>query len=259
MDQSTKLDSSWARGPVGFRPAFLDFDRGIRVGNLEPHERITKILKAALEARFGTEFVTERWGRGVYWRWIGYLARANRAAKPISSGVSFGCSKFFIEMDTDERRFKCGMQVERGYLRAPAQMRACRLASDWDWHRLLAGLRPRTRLMAELRRLARDGFEIHAGSWSDPHVFTSSRLPSARQIAEALRRAPASEWCGFQVYYPLGEDDVRSIAGPELVEVMLSVFDEVAPALSWCSQVPCTARAAGVARSFVSALPTVAP
>ena len=31
----------------GFRPELLDFKRGIHVGNLEPHERITKILKGA--------------------------------------------------------------------------------------------------------------------------------------------------------------------------------------------------------------------
>jgi hypothetical protein len=31
-----------------FRPEFLDFDRGIHVGNLSDHERITRILKLAL-------------------------------------------------------------------------------------------------------------------------------------------------------------------------------------------------------------------
>ncbi len=96
---------------IGFRPEFLDFRRGIRVGNLEENERITRILKLALESRYEQPFVTERWGRGVYWQWIGYLPRANRAAKPISGNVSFGCSKFFLMVDTDEQLFKCGMQV----------------------------------------------------------------------------------------------------------------------------------------------------
>jgi hypothetical protein len=36
---------------VGFRPEFLDFERGIHVGNLQDNERITRILKLALEAR----------------------------------------------------------------------------------------------------------------------------------------------------------------------------------------------------------------
>jgi hypothetical protein len=101
----------------GFRPDLLDFKRGIHVGNLEENERITRILKLALEARYGQPFVTERWGRGVYWRWIGFLARANREAKPISSKVSFGCAKYFISLDPEESTFKCGMQVERGYLK----------------------------------------------------------------------------------------------------------------------------------------------
>lgn len=232
------IDAAWAKGPVGFRSAYLDFDRGIRVGNLEPHERITRILKAGLESRFRTPFVTERWGRGVHWQWIGYLARENRAAKPISHDVSFGCSKFFIEVDTGERRFKCGMQVERGYLRPPSGFTACRLRSDWDWHRLVAGLSPRTPLMRELSRLKSEGFEIHAGSWSDASVFAGPRLPAARRIAEVLSAAPASRWCGFQLYYALGEDDVRVTPGAELVDAMFAVFDEVARVMSLCSQVP---------------------
>ena len=153
--------------------------RGIRVGNLEPHERITRILKSGLEARYQQEFVTERWGRGVFWQWIGFLTRANRSAKPKSSHVSFGCSKFFIMVDTDGRRFECGLQIERGYVRAPREMRECQLRSDWDWQRLVAGLTPRALLMRELKRLTDDEFEIQAGSWSEPHVFRKATLPSS--------------------------------------------------------------------------------
>lgn len=231
-------DWSWAKTAVGFRPSFLDFDRGIRVGNLEPHERITRILKGALEARFRQSFVTERWGRGVFWQWIGYLARENRAAKPLSSGVSFGCSKFFVMVDTGERRFKCGMQVERGYLRAPATLRGCRLARDWDWHRLLAGLAPRSPLVRELTRLLREGFEIHAGSWSDPRVYRGARLPPPGRIRQALEAAPGREWCGFQVFHALDEADVRATSGQDLVEIMLAVFEEVTRTMSLCSQMP---------------------
>ena len=80
-----------------FRPEFLDFQRGIHVGNLNDHERITRILKLALEARYGQPFVTERWGRGVYWHWIGYLPRANRLARnpyprmSVSAARNFSC------------------------------------------------------------------------------------------------------------------------------------------------------------------------
>ena len=84
--------------PTGeaFRSEWIDFQRGIRVGNLEPHERITQILKFHLEQRYRTPFVTDRWGRGVYWQWICWLPRANREAKPISNKVNFGCAKLFI-------------------------------------------------------------------------------------------------------------------------------------------------------------------
>jgi hypothetical protein len=227
----------WAKTAVGFRPEFLDFGRGIRVGNLEPHERITRILKSALETRYRQPFVTERWGRGVFWQWIGYLARANRDAKPLSSHVSFGCSKLFISVDTEEQRFKCGMQVERGYLRAPAESRECRLRPDWDWHRLVNGLSPRGALSRELTRLVADGFEIHAGSWSDPHVFGPDTPPRAIALKSALERAGPREWSGFQLYYPLAEADVQATSGPDLVDVMLAVFDEVTPALNLCSAV----------------------
>ena len=59
-----------AEVPTGaaFRPEWIDFEHGIRVGNLEPHERITQILKHGLEQRHGVKFVTDRWGRGVHWQ-----------------------------------------------------------------------------------------------------------------------------------------------------------------------------------------------
>ena len=66
----------------GFRPEYLDFQRGIRVGHLEPHQRITQILKHTLQDRYQEDFVIDRWGRGVYWQWICFLPKANRIAKP---------------------------------------------------------------------------------------------------------------------------------------------------------------------------------
>ena len=138
---------------LAFRPEYLDFRRGIHVGNLEDNERITRILKLALESRYAQPFVTERWGRGVYWQWIGYLPRANREAMPLSSRVSFGCSKFFLNVDTEEKFFKCGLQVERGYVKAPRGYRECQLQPDWDWHRLLRSLQPRSPMERELKRL----------------------------------------------------------------------------------------------------------
>lgn len=242
----------WAKTAIGFRSEFLDFSRGIHVGNLEPHERITRILKGALEAEYRQDFVTERWGRGVFWQWIGFLNRANRAAKPQSSGVSFGCSKFFVSVDTNERRFTCGLQVERGYVRASREERGFRLCPDWDWHRLVAGLTPRATLYRELKRLVdEEQFEVRLGSWADSHVFGgaegasdqtraagSRRLPSAPKLRALLEQAPAREWCGAQVYFPLAEDDVRAMSGIDLIEAMMAVFEEVRPAMNECMQVP---------------------
>jgi hypothetical protein len=224
---------------IAFRPEYLDFRRGIRVGNLEDNERITRILKLALESRYGQPFVTERWGRGVYWQWIGYLPRGNREAKPLSSHVSFGCSKFFITVDTDDRLFKCGMQVERGYLRAPREYRECQLRTDWDWHRLLRALKPRSPMERELRRLVlREGFALHGGSWeTEPAYFDRRNFPSMAKLRRLLASAPGNQWAGFQIYYPMREEEVRASTGVDLVEAMLAVFHEVTPAMNLCMQI----------------------
>lgn len=224
---------------IRFRPEFLDFQRGIRVGNLEDNERITRILKLALEARHQEPFVTERWGRGVYWRWIGFLPRANRTAKPLSSHVSFGCSKFFLMVDTDDKLFKCGLQIERGYIRAPREFRECRLRPDWDWHRLLRALKPRSAMERQIRRLVRrEGFRIYAGSWeAEPADFSKADFPSMQRLRRVLQSAPKSHWAGFQVYYPMAEAEVLTATGVDLVESMLAVFAEVTPAMNLCMQI----------------------
>ncbi|MFB3815055.1 MAG: hypothetical protein ACE14L_13180 [Terriglobales bacterium] len=223
---------------VGFRPEFLDFKRGIRVGNLEDNERITRILKLALEARYGQQFVTERWGRGVHWRWIGFLTRANRAAKPISSNVSFGCAKFFVMLDTDDHLFKCGMQVERGFLKAPRDFRQGQLRDDWDWHRVVAALKPNSPMERELKRLVgREGFCLHGGTWDDRGDFPGE-LPSMRALKRRLVEAPANHWAGFQVYYAMTEDDVRGSTGLDLVESIMAIFGEVTPLMNLAMQAP---------------------
>jgi len=213
---------------AGFRPEFLDFRRGIHVGNLEEDQRITRILKLALEARYGGSFITERYGRGVYWRWIGFLARANREAKPISSHVSFGCSKFFVSVEPEEGLFKCGLQVERGFSKAPRGYRAWQLQPDWDWNRLVQALRRSAPLDLELRRLSGEGFRIFAGSWgTGGETVERDAYPGAVKLKRILQAARANEWAGLQVYYPMTEKEVANSTGPDLVDSMLAVFDEV--------------------------------
>ncbi len=238
MAKKPQLYHPIPRSAIAFKPEFLDFKRGIRVGHLEDNERITRILKLELEHRFQQPFVTERWGRGVYWQWIGYLPKANRSAKPVSSTVSFGCSKYFLSVDTEEGFFQCGLQVERGFVKAPAGHRWCELGSDWDWHRLVKALKRRSPMEKEIRRLVcREGFMLQAGSWETSASFGKADLPDILRLQRLLKEAPADHWAGLQLYYPMPASEVRTSTGLDLVEAMLAVFDEVTPAMNLCMQI----------------------
>ena len=230
--------------PTGeaFRSEWIDFERGIRVGNIEPHERITQILKFYLEQRYQTSFVTDRWGRGVYWQWICWLPRANREAKPVSNKVNFGCAKLFISADTDTKIFKSGLQIERGYTQEPEPYPGCLLKPDWDWHRLIKQCAAGTELDAELRRLVkREGFVVEVGNFEANAVFNARNFKSARQIRDAAKKYPKkTEWAGFQLYYPMPKREVRASTGYELVKAICGVFAEVTPAMNCCMQVPLT-------------------
>ncbi len=222
----------------GFRPEFLDFQRGIRVGRLEPHQRITQILKRSLESRYQQPFVTDRWGRGVYWQWICFLPKANRSAKPLSSHVNFGCSKFFIMIDREEEVFQSGTQVERGFVRAPKGYQSCQLCEDWDWQRLIRSLKGKSTLYEEVRGLVmQEGFRLHSGAWEAANEYSRSNFPSRNRLLRVLREVPDREWSGFQVYYPMRASEVQHSTGPDLVEAMLAVFEEVRPLMNQSMQI----------------------
>jgi hypothetical protein len=226
--------------PTGdaLRNEWIDFDRGIRVGNLEPHERITQILKYQLEQRHGTPFVTDRYGRGVFWQWICWLPRANRQAKPVSHDTNFGCAKLYIMADDKPREFQCGLQVERGYVRAPKEDSSFILQRDWDWHRLAAQFRCDSPLDAELQRLiGREDFVAAIGHWESRARFDKGNFKSARQLRDALRRCSDREWAGFQLYYPMSEKEVRACSGRELTGAMVAAFEAVVPAMNLFMQV----------------------
>jgi hypothetical protein len=238
MSGKEKIGKALPRAAIGFKPEYLDFGKGIRVGNLDDNQRITRILKLALEDTFQESFVTERFGRGVYWQWIGFLSRANRSAKPVSSGVSFGCSKFFITIDSGDRLFKCGFTVERGFLIPSPDFPQIGLKPDWDWNRLLKECRAGSTLYRELRRLVlREGFCIDAGNWEERNTFRKSNLPAPEKLRKIMQNAAPGSWAGFQIYYPMGPDDVSESSGLDLVEAMLAVFREVAPAMNQCMQI----------------------
>jgi hypothetical protein len=233
------------RTPTGqaFRSEWIDFARGIRVGNLEPEERITRILKFHLENTYRTPFVTDRWGRGVYWKWICWLPRANRDAKPLSHDVNFGCAKLFITADEETQIFKSGLQVERGVLTG-SRREGWRLKPDWDWHRLMKQCWNGTALDRELSRLLRrEGFVAEIGDWEANALFTRKNYRSARQIRYAVRSCSRSEWVGFQLYYPMPAREVRACTGYELVKAVCGAFGEVVPAMNACMQTPLTVAA----------------
>ena len=233
----SRTERGAAEIPTGaaFRPEWIDFERGIRVGNLEPHERITRILKYRLETEYGTGFITDRWGRGVYWQWICWVPRADRDAKPISSGVNFGCAKLFISQDRPARVFQCGLQVERG---AEAGSGEVMLQEDWDWHRLMKQCAAHTPLDDEISRLVRrEGFIARIWGWPGAPSFTEANYTSALQIRQAARKGPRDRWAGFQLYYPIPEPEVRATGGYDLVQAIMGAFSEVIPAMNLCMQV----------------------
>lgn len=237
--------------PTGeaFRPEWIDFQHGIRVGNLEPHERITQILKYHLQHRYGTDFLTDRWGRGVYWQWICWLPRANREAKPLSSAVNFGCAKLFISADRGAGVLQAGLQIERGYLAGGSPYPGNNLAADWDWNRLMAGCRKDAPLDKELRRLiVNEGFVAEIGDFQSNLVLRRGSFRSAAQLRAAARRIPGNGWGGFQLYYPMPAKQVRSCGGYELVKAILAAFVETVPVMNLCMQVPLR-EAAGSSRT----------
>ena len=119
--------------------------------------------------------------------------------------------------------FQCGLQIERGYVKAPPSSRECELRSDWDWHRLVKGLRPASPIERELRRLIeREGFCLYVGSWeTDTAPFSKENFPGVVKLRRLLGSAPRNHWAGFQLFYPMTEEEVRSATGVDLVESML--------------------------------------
>jgi len=227
--------------PTGeaFRPEWIDFERGIRVGNLEPHERITQILKYHLESRYRTPFITDRWGRGVYWQWICWLPRANREAKPISHGVNFGCAKLFISADGERRIFKSGLTIERGYASGPEVSKPWGTQPDFDWHRLIKQCRRGTVFDRELHRLVHsEGFVAAAVREQASGGLIERSFTGTNELRQALQRCSPERWAGFQLYYPMPERELRACTGYELVQAITAVFRALVPAMNCCMDVP---------------------
>ena len=231
-----------SQAPTGhaFRTEWIDLDRGIRVGNLEPHERITQILKYNLTRRHEQTFTVDRWGRGEYWQWICWVPRPNRDAKPISSDVNFGCAKFYITADRDGRTFESGMQIERAPLKPRGDYPRMKLEDDWDWHVLMRSLRKGGALERELQRLVcEDDFIVHVGSFGGMTAFDKTDFTGAAAVKRACRAMDDGEWGGMQLYYPMPEKELRATGGRELVDAILAVYEELVPVMNLCMGLPC--------------------
>ena len=140
----------------------------------------------------------------------------------------------------EEKLFKCGLQVERGYVKAPRSARECELRPDWDWHRLVKGLRPgsprgaRTAPPDLARRLQPLRRKLGIGArGSSP----TENFPGVAKLRRLLDAAPKNHWAGFQLFYPMTEEEVRSATGVDLVESMLAVFREVTPLMNLTMQI----------------------
>ena len=235
-DEAYALASQRAERQGTFRSEYLDFDRGIRVGHLEVEERLTQILKGRLTERYGVQMLCDRWGRGVYWQWLCWVPEPNKRAKPLSAGHNFGSTKFYVMIDREQRIFQAGMQVER----APKPPKAAwepTVEKDWDWHVLLKAL-GEAALPSHLSQLLREGFRIRVGAYASRTEYTHHNwdLNACRRKAQ---RFSASAWGGFQLFWPMPEQEVRATSGPELVEAIMAVFAEVAPLMNLCMYAPC--------------------
>lgn len=220
-----------------FRSEYLDFERGIRIGHLDPEERITQIIKNRLTERHGARMICDRWGRGVYWQWICWVPEPNRKAKPLSSRYNFSSAKFFVSIDREERIFQSGMQIERAPRKPDEDDRAVPLEKDWDWHVLLRALRAPA-LPRELRRLLNEGFRIRVGGFSSLLEYERRNWDVDACRRKAQRFSPR-EWGGFQLFWPMTAAEVRETPGSEIIEAILAVFDEVTPAMNLCMYSPC--------------------
>ncbi len=129
------------------------------------------------------------------------------------------------------------MQIERAPRRGAAEEGEITLEKDWDWHVLLRELRGE-KLRRILARLLREGFRIRGGAF-EALVEYDRRTWDAGLCRRRLQRFAPRAWGGFQLFWPMTEREVRATSGPELVDAMMAVFDEVAPALDPCLYAPC--------------------
>lgn len=225
-------------GNCGFESSFIDFERGIRMGHLDPSQRITQILKVLLVERHNVDMICDRWGRGVYWQWICWVPRPNREAKPFSSGHNFGSLKFYVSAEREEKIFQAGLQIERAPKKAGENSWGVEVKKDWDWHVLLKRLKD-GQLSKEVLRLLRDGFHARVGAFASMTSYESARSWDEKACLQKAQKFSPTEWGGFQIFWPFARTEIRAMSGPEIIESAFAVFEELVPVANLCMYRPC--------------------
>jgi hypothetical protein len=68
-------------------------------------------------------------------------------------------------------------------------------------------------------------------------VSAKGKLPGMTKLRKLLEDAPVKSWAGFQLYYPMNENEVCGSSGLDLVESMIAIFREVTPLMNLCMQI----------------------
>jgi len=190
----------WAKTAIGFKPEYLDCTRGIRVGNLEDHQRITRISKQA--SRRATAKTSSPNGGDAASSGSGSApqpcqsrgqAQVERRKLRVLEVLHHGRHRI--------RRFKCGMQwsaatcARRRGTAVPASVRL-------DWHRLVSAIQPRSVTYRDLQRLLADEFEGRQAAGRSREC-SGSAYPAPRRYAGRSATFPLANGAASRCTLPL--------------------------------------------------------
>jgi hypothetical protein len=93
-------------------------------------------------------------------------------------------------------------------------------------------------LPRHLGRLLSEGFRVRVGAFANRMEYDGDTWdPNA--CRRTMQQLDANAWGGFQLLWPMPEQEVRVTSGPELVEAMLGIFAKVTPAMNLSMYAPC--------------------
>jgi hypothetical protein len=80
------------------------------------------------------------------------------------------------------------------------------------------------------------GIRVGAFASRTEYDHTTWDLHACRRQAQRLH---AHAWGGFQLFWPMSEQEVQATSGPDLVDAIMAVFAEVTPVMNLCMYAPC--------------------